>query len=247
MFLTRAYLNPRLNGALALLSNPRRLHAAVLACFPEGDATTDGRVLWRLDSDTPHRPVLWIVSPFSPGAATLLEQAGWHDLSPERQWLTKPYAPLLDRLATTQRYAFRLTANPTRSINDETAIKGEGRPRGRRVGHTTAHHQVKWLVDKSNRAGFQILPGSQMMPGTEEPALDLQLTARDNARFGKPDESNRHGRTVTITRASYVGGLEITDVEAFRRTLICGIGRSKAYGCGLLTLASNGAPLVPST
>jgi CRISPR system Cascade subunit CasE len=240
VYLTRAYLNPRLRGAVTLLSNPRALHAAVLASFPEGDTTADGRVLWRLDNDSPHRPVLWIVSPFSPSATVLLEQAGWSDLPQERQWLTKPYEPLLDRLVVGQRYAFRLTANPTRSINDERAASKRGRSRGRRVGHTTVQHQIKWLVDRSSPAGFRVLPSSQTVPGTDELALDLQLTGRDNAMFDKRDKPADKKHQVTITRASYIGGLEVTDVDVFRCTLIRGIGRSRAYGCGLLTLARNG-------
>jgi CRISPR system Cascade subunit CasE len=239
VFLTRFTVNPRLHGAWSLLSHPQRLHAAVLGSFPEGAQTTEGRVLWRLDNDTPHRPILWILSPFTPGAGNLIQQAGWPDVPAERQWLTKPYAPLLNRLATGQRYAFRLTANPTRSINDEQAAKKDGRTRGRRVGHTTVHHQIRWLVDKSSRAGFRILPSSQTLPGTDEPALDLQLTGRDNAMFGKHDQTARQRHTVTITRASYLGGLEVTDVDTFRATLVRGIGRSRAYGCGLLTLATN--------
>lgn len=239
MFLTRAYLNPSLQGALALLSNPRRLHAAVLRCFPEGAETTDGRVLWRLDNDSPHRPVLWIVSPFEPDPTNIMQQAGWPTLAHDRQWLTKPYSPLLDRLAIGQRYAFRLTANPTRSIKDDLAQKKDGRTRGRRVGHTTVQHQLRWLVEKSGRAGFRILPSSQVIPGTDEPALDLQLTDRDNTVFGKRDESTRKGYNVTLTRASYLGGLEVINVEELRATLIRGIGRSRAYGCGLVTIAAN--------
>lgn len=240
MYLTRACLNPRLRGALDLLSNPRRLHAAVLASFPEGDETTDGRVLWRLDTDLPHRQVvLWIVSPYSPSSATLVEQAGWSDLPPERQWLTRPYAPLLDRLETGQRYTFKLTANPTRSITDDRAEKKPGRSRGRRVGHTTVHHQTRWLVCRSAAAGFRILPSSQLIPGEDEYALDLRLTGRDNALFGKPGKSGQDDHKITITRASYLGGLEVSDAKALRATLIRGIGRSRAYGCGLLTLASN--------
>ena len=37
--------------------------------------------------------------------------------------------------------------------------------------------------------------------------------------------------------ARFRGELEITDTEQLRDTLINGMGRGKAYGCGLLTLA----------
>ena len=42
---------------------------------------------------------------------------------------------------------------------------------------------------------------------------------------------------VTLGVATFEGVLEVTDPEALRRVLIYGIGRGKAYGCGLMTLA----------
>ena len=36
---------------------------------------------------------------------------------------------------------------------------------------------------------------------------------------------------------TFEGILEISDEEVFKQTLVDGIGREKAYGCGLLTLA----------
>lgn len=39
---------------------------------------------------------------------------------------------------------------------------------------------------------------------------------------------------MTVT---FDGRLEVTDPAALRRTLTQGIGKAKAYGCGLITLA----------
>jgi CRISPR system Cascade subunit CasE len=41
---------------------------------------------------------------------------------------------------------------------------------------------------------------------------------------------------VTLRTATFEGILTISDLERFRRTLLSGIGRAKAYGCGLLTI-----------
>ena len=51
----------------------------------------------------------------------------------------------------------------------------------------------------------------------------------------RPNEGG-HDR-VTINRTVYEGVLHVTDAEVLRRVLVTGIGRSKAYGCGLMTLA----------
>ena len=42
---------------------------------------------------------------------------------------------------------------------------------------------------------------------------------------------------VTINRTVYEGVARVTDPDALRRALVTGIGRSKTYNCGLMTLA----------
>jgi CRISPR system Cascade subunit CasE len=42
---------------------------------------------------------------------------------------------------------------------------------------------------------------------------------------------------VSLYTVTYEGILEITDVELFKEVLTKGIGRGKAYGCGMLTIA----------
>ena len=41
---------------------------------------------------------------------------------------------------------------------------------------------------------------------------------------------------MTHRKAQFDGALRITDVELFRKSLLSGMGRGKAYGMGLLTL-----------
>ena len=48
---------------------------------------------------------------------------------------------------------------------------------------------------------------------------------------------NRSGSKVIIGYATFEGILEITNKDVLREQMISGIGRAKAYGCGLLTLA----------
>jgi CRISPR system Cascade subunit CasE len=226
MYLTRAYLNPHRRGAIRLLGHPQRLHAAVLAGFPplpEGK-----RVLWRLDTDQPHRPILWIVSPYQPDLTHLTEQAGW-PASDAPQWETRPYEPLLKRLDRGQRYSFRLTANPTRALPP-----AEPGARGRRVEHVTVGHQTAWLLAQADKTGFRVLTNDTHLPGTEEPALQLQLRDRDKIRFTKKS----HPGLITIGRVTYEGLLQVTAPDPLRQAMTHGIGRARAYGCGLLTLAN---------
>ena len=43
---------------------------------------------------------------------------------------------------------------------------------------------------------------------------------------------------VTLLAVSFEGVLKVEDAEIFRKTLISGIGREKAYGMGLMTVIS---------
>ena len=248
MYLTRAYLNPRRDGAQRLLASPHRMHAATLASFPEQPvpAPSDrGRVLWRLDTDNPHRPVLWIVSPARPDLTHIIETAGW-PRADTPQWESRSYAPLLQRLAVGQRYAFRLTANPTRQIKNDPSqptvpqSPGPPQPRGKRVPHVTVHHQLDWLARRAEHAGFRLLSASASLPGSGEHAIQVELRERATARFRKSDSERR----VTIVRTTYVGALEISNADSLRHVLCQGLGHARAYGCGLLTLASLN-PLAP--
>ncbi|NLE80259.1 MAG: type I-E CRISPR-associated protein Cas6/Cse3/CasE, partial [Rhodococcus sp.] len=137
MYLTRFAINPARRGARRLLGSPQAMHAAVLCSFPPIVTSTEdqGRVLWRVDADGPHR-WLYVLSPREPQMTHLAEQAGWSDNS---TWTTRDYIPLLDRLAEGQLWAFRLTANPVHQIRRESDGKKI------RVGHVTAAHQQQWL------------------------------------------------------------------------------------------------------
>ncbi|GLZ09192.1 type I-E CRISPR-associated protein Cas6/Cse3/CasE [Actinomadura sp. NBRC 104412] len=232
MYLTRAFLNPRRAGAIHLLGSPQRMHAAVMAGFPPLLAPND-RVLWRVDAENSHKVSLYIVSPHRPDLTHLVEQAGWpHSDVPS--WATKSYEPLLQRLKAGQRYAFRLTANPTYVV----ARHGQ---RGLRRPHVTAEQQTAWLLEQSAKRGFEVLPAATPHPLPTEQAHNLRLVDRHRIRF-----TRKAGGTVTLNRVTFQGLLEVTDEVALRATLIYGIGRARAYGCGLLTLARpNESPTRP--
>ncbi|RLK58702.1 type I-E CRISPR-associated protein Cas6/Cse3/CasE [Actinokineospora cianjurensis] len=216
-FLTRFEINPARRQARNLLGSPHRLHAAVLAAFPDAhrSPTAAGRVLWRLDQDE-HRTVLYLVSPSAPDLTHLVEQAGWPTT---HGWDTRDYTPLLDRLRAGARYAFRLTANPARSQRRKPTDT-----RSQRYAHVTAAQQTQWLLDRVAGHGATICDGFDKEP-------DLAVRDRRTWRFP------RAGNTVTLATAAFEGRLEVTDPAALRAALVSGIGPAKGYGCGLLTLA----------
>lgn len=216
MYLTRMFVNSRLRSAVKLLGSPQCMHAAVMNTFGPGalDTEAPGRVLWRLDT-IGDRQALYIASPVEPDMRSLVEQAGW--INGESS-TTRPYAPLLDSISDGQLLRFRLTANPTHSV------RKPGWEDTKPCGHTTVKQQEDWLLQRCTGWGFTIPDGT-----TETD--QLSITDRRTLRF------RRGSKHVTLAQATYEGLLTVTNPTALRSTLTAGVGRGKAYGCGLLTIS----------
>lgn len=225
MMLTRMHLNPRRRQTLRFLTDPQALHAAVESAFPPGEP--ESRTLWRLDVDG-HETKLLILSARRPSLEHLQEQAGWET---EETWESRDYEQLLARLAKGQRYAFRLTANPVHTVTAEDGTK-------RRLAHVSVPHQLGWLATRAERLGVRFLDehGELVAPVADAEEARSALTAvqvsdRKTLRF------KRGGQRVTLAKARFEGALEVDDTTRLRDALVNGIGRGKAYGCGLMTLA----------
>lgn len=228
MYLTRFRLNTARIGARRLLSSPQMLHAAVMSSFAEiPPAQKDGpRVLWRIDRNSKAETYLYIVSPAKPDLTHLVEQAGWPETG---RWDTYDYAPFLSRLAAGDRWAFRLTANPVHSIR-----RKDGEPT-KITAHITQHHQRRWLLQRQEAAGFKVVEKPlerRLLPEGDE--HELIIHDRRQLAFKKAGQSN----PVTLVTVTFDGRLEVTDPDAFRRTLTQGLGKAKAYGCGLMTVTA---------
>ena len=236
MYLTRFRVNTARSGARRLLASPHRMHGAVNMAFPDV-LPRDGegpRVLWRVDAGAAARADLFIVSPDRPDLTHLVEQAGWPH-SDQPGWTTFAYEEFLDRLTVGSVWAFRLTANPVHHIRKEGDAEGA---RTKRTAHVTPRHQIDWLLARQERAGFEIVrtpPEQQLTERGHEHRVVVHTRQPLRFRKGTPDRSSRHD--VRLTRVTFDGHLRITDLDVFRRTLTHGLGKGKAYGCGLMTLA----------
>lgn len=209
MILTRTYLNARRSGARKLLGSPQAMHAAILAGFPPG--VEPGRPLWRLDTDDHLKPTLYVVSHERPDLAHLEEQAGWPS-QPTTQ--SRSYDDFLESLNEGDRWAFRLTANPTHRVQMGSTSKV--------LAHVTVAQQLTWLLDRASAIGIDL--GS-----VDEPTA--RVIGREVKKFKRSEQ------TVTLGTATFDGSLTVSDAPRLRAALTEGIGRAKAYGCGLMTLA----------
>lgn len=213
MYLSRCQINPARRGARKLLGSPHALHAAVLSAFHQESTASGSRVLWRLDSAPPSH-WLYLVSAQRPDLTHVIEQAGWPTT---QEWITRDYSPLLQRLSSGQVWHFRLTANPTHAVRQESG------DRSKRLAHVTAAQQWAWLWSRGPSLGVDL--GSSAEEGTGS------LVGRESLTF------RRGSGRVTIARATFEGQLTVKNASLLQKALVGGVGPAKAYGCGLLTLA----------
>ncbi|MGW5946639.1 type I-E CRISPR-associated protein Cas6/Cse3/CasE [Streptomyces celluloflavus] len=114
-----------------------------------------------------------------------------------------------------------------------------GDRRSFRLGHRTAAAQLGWFLTRTARWGFGI-PTAPHLDGThdtdDEPPRDIRITTRQRHSFGKGPAPAKEAHVV-MNSVTFEGRLRITDPALLAERLLAGIGPSKSYGCGLLTLA----------
>ena len=166
--------------------------------------------LWRIDR-LRGTSYLMILSEEEPDLTQATAQLGFDG----RPWESKDYSPLLQRITDGSRWNFRLCANPTYS----SCRTGE---RGKVQAQITPEHQMQWLIGQGEKHGFSV---------TEDSA---RITESRWYQFGKGGGDRHQVRLLSVT---YEGMLTVTDTSVFLDVLQHGIGREKAYGMGLMTLA----------
>lgn len=208
MYLSRIELNQRRSNTLQALASPQIMHAAVKNGFPTLNQA-DERILWRLDK-LKHALYLLVLSPRRPDFTSFVEQFGWPESG--QTWETKSYDVLLGRIKTGQHWQFRLCANPTKSIAEKKGKRGK-------VCGLSLQEQYDWLIARMDKNGFSLVKD------------EFAVVQRTQQKY------RRGNHTVTLSTACYEGVLTVSDATLFQEALVTGIGRAKAYGCGLLTVA----------
>jgi CRISPR system Cascade subunit CasE len=206
----------------ALVSNPNKIHGIIESAFAdkrrEGKATT----LWRIDR-LAGEDYLLILSEHSPNLSDAVRQ-----LSDYSTAETIDYDRYLVKIEAGRRYRFRLLANPVFRDSKTGKLKSiagiaERDEQDIAVAGLSCKSQTEWLLSRAGRLGFETSGGEFNV--IKSGWLDFYKGGGDSKR-------NR----VQIKTALYEGVLLVTDAERFRDTLKCGVGREKAYGCGLMTV-----------
>lgn len=203
MFLSRVSLNLYNRNTMRALNSPSIFHGAIENSFL-GERK---RNLWRIDKIRNEYYIL-ILSETKPEFSMFCSQFEPYSVE------IKSYDKLLERIKLGDKWHFRITANPTKSV-----ISKEKGQRGKLLAHTTTDYQKKWLMAKSVKNGFALSNDS------------FDITQSSWKHFYK-----KESRRVSILSVTYEGILTISNEELFKNALINGIGRGKAYGMGLLTI-----------
>lgn len=211
MYLTRLELDTRRRNTMKALVSPNFFHGAIEAAFP-GERT---RKLWRIDKIGNHCYLL-LLSNKEPMFEHAINQFGF--LDKEKTWETKDYHTLLNKVKNDTVWRFRLVANPTKSFANKNGKRGNVH------AHNTSYYQKKWLMERCEKNGFLV----------KEDFIVLE------SKWQKFYKGTERKRAVILLSVTYEGILKVTDAEKFQKILIEGIGRGKAFGMGMLTIAKVG-------
>jgi CRISPR system Cascade subunit CasE len=197
-------------------------------------ALASHRLIWSLFAGDPAARRDHLYRETTPGAAS---QAAFIILS---RRLSSPDSPILDVetvefapvLKAGDHLAFSLRANATRTRKD-----ANGRRRRHdvvmdalpRQGRGVLRHDVmmsqgrSWLEDQGAKNGFRLMID-------EEDGRALRIDGYEQLRFP------RLGPAGVISVLDFEGVLEVTEPALFLARLERGIGRAKAFGCGLMLI-----------
>lgn len=224
MFLSKIPVNVASRDFRRDFADIQAMHRRVLSGFPDLAEDVAARqhhgVLWRLDSGQ-RGYTLYVQSHTRPDWSPLPH--GYLSARPEVRCLQ----PVLAAIEPGRVFGFRLVANPTRTVHFEGTPGNRGR--GKRVGLGKPEQQVQWLLRQGERHGFTI-------PETDNFGPDVAPTPTPNLTGYKENNTKTERNKITIAQVRFDGHLHVTDPEALTAALKEGIGRAKAYGCGLLSL-----------
>lgn len=238
LFLSRLMLDTRHRTVQRDLGNVHQLHRTVLRAFPQAPEGVQARE---------HFGLLYRVEPVdhTPGLIRLLVQS-----NTQPDWSTLParyLGPAPDergnpairsveveytRIHNGDHLIFRLRANPTKRLSNRTPGR-EDTLLGKRVALLREDDQLEWLARKGEQHGFRLLT-TNIDPTV--PSVQVSVQAAERGR--RPDPQRERPHPLTFGAVLFNGHLEVTNADQFRSALADGIGSGKAFGFGLLSIAS---------
>ena len=203
----------------------------------QNGAYTSHQLVWQLFPDQPDKKRDFLFREERIGASI-----GFYLLSSEppsaAQELfdvqTKPFNPVLTQ---GMKLGFRLTANPTVSkklnpddkrskrfdvmMHAKKQLQQQGETDKKRIQQAMTEAAQGWLMDEKRQRDF----GFRIDIVPDIVASEQHHTAKKGIKG-----------SIQFTSVDYQGVLTVTDPELFKAKLYEGIGRAKAFGCGLMLI-----------
>lgn len=206
MYLSRVEIDTNNRRKIHDLTHLGAYHNWVESSFPqEFDDGIRSRKLWRIDRIN-NKNYLLIVSASKPDIK-LLERYGV-----EGSGSYKEYDNYVNSFEKGDKVNFKVTLNPVVSISN-----GRNR-RGRVVPCYSDVSQLEYFSKKAEKHGFKIMDEN------------IEITQKCNRILKKKGFKDQ-----AIYTAIFEGVVIVENESVFKDTLLHGIGRKKAYGCGLMT------------
>lgn len=206
MYLSRVEIDRFNRKTIMDLTHLGTYHGWVESCFNE-DKTNRSRKLWRVDK-VDSREFLLILSEEKP-IIDILEKYGVKGTAD-----SKRYDRLLDSVESGMIAKFKIELNAVKSIRNDSKDSKRGALRP-----INFDESYDFFNERTLKNGFEVIG-------------DPFITDKSVKKMKKKSE----GVSVSLNSITYEGLLRVTDEDKFKRALIEGIGKKKAYGFGLLSI-----------
>ena len=210
MIYSRLFLNAHSNQVMHEIGNLYELHRSLMSAFPDDNSREKAAMLFRVDQYNLH----------GNGKIPILVQSeikpDWHAIEQRCNYLhnhtveTKEFV-IPEKLPDI--YRFMIRANPTIRKSDSRKL----------IPLQKEEQLIEWLRKKGQQHGFSISPENLII--RKIPPLEMYKTI------------NNKRNHIQIQPVDFSGLITITDQRLFTDAWKTGIGRGKAFGCGLLSMA----------
>lgn len=212
MFISQLHLDPRSRTVQRDISNIYDLHRRIMRAFPEETDRQTASVLFRLES---------VSDPLTSGIPLLVQsmtKPDWRKTYSAEDKVSLLVSPVPVKEIDTSggirgQFRFLLRANPAKRDSASQRIiplRDEG-------------SQIKWLSEHGEKHGFRFDESSLMIRKLPPTIISKKTDQRK--------------MMISLEAVDYSGILLVTDEEKFIPVWQNGIGRGRAFGCGLLSLA----------
>ena len=207
--LTKLTLNNRNRYAMDDISDCNKMHRTIMHAFPSLDDISAIRE---------HYSVLYRIENIAGRIVVIVQSNTEPDWSFLKEGYllnieTKDITSLIKGIRTKSQVRFKLKANVVKRSHSD----------GKRVFLSDEKEQSEWLDLKGHEFGFNVAKGND--------GYELLYVMPNKRIYG-----HKKDMTIMVDTATYEGVIRVTDANKFMQALRNGIGRGKAYGCGMLSV-----------